>query len=280
MVRFIFQIPFFETRLAEITRAHPKYGALPRKLVANNYQYPSNSCRSFTNRGLHWKVDISDFIGHSVYFGLDRTTDALFELCGADSIVFDIGVNIGWTALNLSRICTLGHVFGFEPDPFNYKACSENLRLNQAVNNLTLVPIALGAENGVVSMTIPTPSNRGGNRIAAEGDDAPIRNIRMTTVDDYCKESGIVKVDLIKIDTEGYELRVLKGATRLLQDSKPTLYIEVNDDNLREQGDSALALIEFLSSLGYDRIFNTYTGEIVSANNNFSGCHFDIIAGS
>ena len=102
----------------------------------------------------------------------------------------------------------------------------------------------------------------------------------MTTVDDYCKENGIVKVDLVKIDTEGYELRVLKGATRLLQDSKPTLYIEVNDDNLREQGDSALAIIEFLSSLGYDRIFNTYTGEIVSANNNFSGCHFDIIASS
>ncbi len=275
--REIFKIPFLEKMLADISRTAPASGSLFWKLVPNNYQYPENSFRHFSAKGLKWRVDVSDFIGHSAYFGLDRTMDTLFELCKKDSVVLDIGVNIGWTALNLSRICTAGRVIGFEPDPLNYEMCLENVRLNKP-GNLTLVPIALGSENGVVSMRVPAPSNRGGNRVSPAGSDAPAGNIRMMTVDNYCQESGISRIDLVKIDTEGYELRILKGATRTLRDHRPTLFIELNDDNLREQGDCARDLMVLLHSLGYSHVTNAYTNATVTSDFDFSGCHFDIIA--
>lgn len=85
-------------------------------------------------------------------------------------------------------------------------------------------------------------------------------------------------VNLIKIDVEGYELRVLLGAEATLKKFYPILFIEINDANLCYQGDSARDLIQFLFRIGYTRITNATTEQLISIDEDITNQHLDIIA--
>ena len=105
-----------------------------RSLTPGHNLYEPDAIRTFAHDGLEWNVDVSDYIGHGVYFGLDRTTERLFSLAEPDFITFDVGANIGWTALNLARRCPAGQVIAFEPDTRNHRKLVENVRLNSLAN--------------------------------------------------------------------------------------------------------------------------------------------------
>ena len=274
--RKFFKIPYLERQLAKRTLGKSTL-QLWSKFAPSAYLYPSGSYRMVHRNGLELKVDISDYIGHYLYFGFhDDTIEALFSLCNPGSYVIDIGANIGWTLLNLGKLSQYGRVVGFEPDGYNYEACSENLRLN-SLENVTLVQIGLGAQASRVMMEVRTPSNRGGNRIS------PVNGYGSTEVnikrlDDVEEISAWPRVDLIKIDVEGYELNVLMGAEGILLREKPVLFIEIDDNNLRDQRHSAEMLLQFLRKTGYRNMIHATTNELITEGFDFKGCHFDIIA--
>ncbi|MDH4057667.1 MAG: FkbM family methyltransferase [Cyclobacteriaceae bacterium] len=272
--RNVFKIRFFETVLASLTLGKSS-NHFTCKLVPNPYQYSSPTFRVVTRNSIFVRVDISDYIGHFLYFGFkDPNIDRLFQLCKDNFTVLDVGANIGWTVLGLSSIAKKGHVFGFEPDPYNYERCAENVGLNK-FNNITIFPVGLGNKNTTLNLEIRTPSNRGGNRITDNGQIT--RPVNIVRLDDFPPIQDLSKVDLIKIDVEGYELNVLRGGERLLKKFKPLLFIELDDNNLKDQGDSARSLVEFLSTMGY-RIENAATNEKLESNCNFDKCHCDIVA--
>lgn len=274
--RDLLKLPPLEAALARQCRAAADTGSLLWKLVPNNYQYAAGSVRDFQCNGLNWRVDVSDYIGHCAYFGLDRSMKALFDLARPDSVVLDIGVNLGWTALNLGKLCSRGQVFGFEPDPENFERFMVNMRLNK-LPNVIVSPVALGAGAGKVSMHVPTPSNRGGNRIGSATREATASGIPMMTADEFVAQHQLARVDLIKIDTEGYELQVLRGASGLLRRFGPVLFVEINDDNLRQQGGSANELFDHLRAHGYTHFSDAATRSILSPGESFAGQHFDVI---
>lgn len=275
--RAVFKRMPIEKWLSRACREAPDSGSLLWKLAPNNYQYRPASMREFECNGLKWRVDVSDYIGHCAYFGLDRSMNALFDLARPDSVVLDIGANIGWTALNLGKLCYRGRVFGFEPDPENFTQLMVNMHLNN-LSNVVLSPVALGAGAGKVSMLIPTPSNRGGNRIGAASQDADAVGIPMMAADEFVMVNKLNRVDLIKIDTEGYELHVLRGASDLLRRFGPVLFVEINDDNLRQQGGSANELFDYMCAHGYTHFIDASTRIDVSPGESFAGRHFDVIA--
>jgi hypothetical protein len=82
---------------------------------------------------------------------------------------------------------------------------------------------------------------------------------------------------LIKVDVEGFELHVLRGAEKTLRQCKPALFIELDDNNLSDQGDSAEKLVSYLEDLGY-AITDAGTGAPVRSGKPFTNCHTDIIA--
>ena len=247
------------------------------KLVPNNYQYRKGSVREFDHYGIKLSVDISDYIGHYLYFGFDDPgQDKLLNLVKEGMHVLDVGTNIGSTLLRFTdKVGPLGKVIGFEPDSFNFKACENNISLNN-FNNLEVYKFGLGAEETQLKLTVDTESNRGGNRIStdieAKGEMVPIRKL-----DNLVEEFGWTKIDLIKIDVEGFELKVIQGAKQTLKSFYPTLFIEVDDQNLNEVGDTAKGLISYLNELGYDKIRHAETNDRVSAEDDFTGLHFDII---
>ena len=274
--RNIFKVPALESLLATKTQ-HKLPTSLICKFVPNAYQYAQGNYRQIYRNGLNFQVDISDYIGHYLYFGfLDEGIATLFSLCQKNYNVIDIGTNIGWVALNFARLSKTGKVIGFEPDPFNYRVCKDNIDRN-ALTNLIVLPYGLGETSAQVNMEIRTPDNRGENRIAPQGSSGSVI-VDIKKLDDINEVSSLPNIHLMKLDVEGYELKVLRGAVNTLKKHKPTLFIEVDDDNLNDQGDSSKDLISFLKSNGYSSILQAETNEKITSSTDFSHCHFDIIA--
>ena len=138
-------------------------------------------------------------------------------------------------------------------------------------------PLGLGNENRPMNIEIRSMSNRAGNRIAPAGSGAT-RMVEVVRLDDFSLARELPRVDLIKIDVEGYELNVLRGAMDLLKKHRPILFVELDDNNLIDQGDSALTLIRFLGEVGYKEISHALDESKITTNTNFTNCHFDIIA--
>jgi len=276
VIRNVFRIPILEAQLAQLTLGKSPNDFIS-KFVPNSYQYPPLTFRMVNRDGLILRVDISDYIGHYLYFGFrDASMEKLFNLTTAESNVIDVGTNVGWTFLNFARRCDRGHVIGFEPDPENYEVCRFNVGLND-FRNAILLPKGLGAERARLRMEVRTPGNRGGNRIAT-GTAVSSVMVDVEALDEVDALVSWSHVDLIKIDVEGYELHVLIGARRLLTTHKPKLFIEVDDNNLRDQGHSARELMLFLQDHGYHDIRHAETNARVVPDGDFANCHFDVVA--
>ncbi len=274
--RRVWMIPVLESFLARKTRGLPP-GHFVCKWVPNPYQYKTETFRLIKRDGITMKVDISDYIGHYLYFGFqDSGMQRLFSLCAEGATVVDVGANIGWTALRMAHLAVRGRVYAFEPDPYNAEQCLENIRRND-LTNIELFSIGLGNTDTTAAMEVRTPSNRGGNRIAPQGVNAN-RLVRIIRMDDFSTLRNLNKIDLIKIDVEGYELQVLKGAREILLKYKPVLFFELDDNNLHDQADSSADLIRFLAEVGYTSLVNAETGSSLNQGTDFANCHMDVIA--
>lgn len=131
-------------------------------------------------------------------------------------VVADVGANNGFTGVLFARaVGATGRVVGFEPSPANLEAARQNIRLN-GVANFELVAAAVGAAPGSVAFD----PGFGNGAVTAAG---PIM-VPVVTLDAHF---GAGRVDLIKLDIEGYEVEALRGARRLLE-RHPALAIEIH----------------------------------------------------
>jgi len=275
--RNIFKNTFFEKIIISLIRASNNF-VLFEKLAPNCYQYPKNTFREYDHKGIKLNLNISDYIQHYIYFSLkDVSHDKLLELLDKNAVVLDVGGNIGYTALRMAQIVGEGgKIYTFEPDPLNYSNLTKNLSLN-SFKNIFASNIGLGAEYKQVKLFVNTESNRGGNRIN-ELADSNFEIVKIVPLDRFVADNSIDKIDLIKIDVEGYELKVLKGANEILRKHRPLLFIEFDNYNLTQQNDSAKELIAYLKEFNY-KISHAETGDEITGANlaTYLDQHFDIV---
>lgn len=278
--RLIFKLPVLEKILIMFT-LNKSSNSLIVKFIPNNYQYCPNTYRYAKRKSINYKLDLYDYVDWFIYFGIkDVSKEKLYRMINENNIVIDIGTNVGEVLMNFAKLVgNGGAVYGFEPDTINYNRCVENLNLNN-FKNIYLEKLGLGHTKGKFKLIVNTPSNRGGNRIVSTiNTDNNLEEIDIITLDEYIENKQIHSINLIKIDVEGFELNVLKGAVNTLRKFKPILFIEVDNNNLREQGASAKELIMFLENLNYS-IINAENNKSVSSKDNFQNCHFDVICKS
>jgi len=274
--RNFFRIPLLEGLLARFTQGKDPSSFIC-KIVPNPYQYPSRTIRRIMRHGIFLKVDISDYIGHYIYYGFkDASQEALFGLCKDDSYVLDIGTNIGYSLLRMASLAPLGQLAGFEPDPVNHAQSVSNMSLNPAMRNLRVFNVGLGDSTMLAEIEVRTPGNRGANRVAA-GDGGNVV-ISITTLDAIFPNLNWDRLTLVKLDVEGYELKALRGAESTLKAFYPILFIEVNDINLIHQSSSARELIQYLLSIGYTDIRDAATGRAIALDTDLTHQHLDVIA--
>jgi len=244
------------------------------KMLPVNILYKNGSYRKVRRNNVNYLLDISDYQEWLIYFlSKNDSSLTLLERIGEPEIIIDIGANIGQTTLaineKLLKSEKMFQIICFEPYPENFFKLKTNLDLNNK-KFITNENIALGSENGKAKMFKDCISNSGGNRVVYSQKDniSGVVEIEMKTLDQYLFTNKINKVDFIKIDVEGFEFSVLKGAKNTLKDLRPNLFIELDDINLNKQGSSASELIEFLESFNYEieDIENQYSTEELKKN--------------
>lgn len=156
------------------------------------------------------------------------------------SIVLDVGANIGLTSFIFSGWAKTVH--SFEPNPSVFPLLAKNV----AANNLTNVhchQMAVGASSGSTRFT-------GTSAFGHISRDGSGEEVVMTHIDKAVHDLGIAKVDVIKIDVEGFEPSVLEGARETIQRDRPVIYMEINSICLMRNG--RFNPFDFLEQLHHD----------------------------
>ena len=155
---------------------------------------------------------------------------------------FDVGANVGVYVLQLARWCAPhGRVIAFEPNPSTIPVLEKHITMNGPDARVTLVPKGAGAQSGTAALFDDVAgsglSRIGGPHPAIEAAVTP-RTIPVTTIDEYCRETGIVP-DWMLIDVEGYEYEVLQGAADTLRRHRPGIVMELHPHVLSEESRAA-----------------------------------------
>lgn len=184
---------------------------------------------------------------------------------GDDLIVFDVGVNEGQhLSIFLSKSIRF-KLYAFEPNDKKYKRLTERFKTNNFVINCLGLDNIVGKKDfykirsafakfeGLSSCFFRDVFNR------LEYDKV---TINCDTIDNYCKNNNIDKIDFLKIDTEGNELNIIKGAKELLQ-NKAIRYIQFEYGLCWKDSKASIGeCIEFLNSFGY-KIYQLDRGKFV-----------------
>lgn len=280
--RKILTIPIFEKIFLFFLLKRPRLIFLD-KLIPPAVLYKKESMRIINRIGIKYRLDISDYVDHFFYFGYEDESYYLTILkdIREANVILDIGANIGITSLFFASLNSKGKIYAFEPHPDTFQRLVENIQINN-FENIRTYPMGAGSKNETRILDEVDNHNSGMNRII--GIDSGIssgKKITTIALDTFFLPGDIPKVDFIKIDVEGFETEVLKGAKEIIRLHKPVLFIELDDNNLRDHGSSAEDLIVFLENLGYEKIYRSDNFESVYAGLNvidFTNCHFDIIA--
>jgi FkbM family methyltransferase len=178
--------------------------------------------------------------------------------------LMDVGANTGLWALGAAlRVGPEGAVHAFEPVPDNFARLTRNLKLN-GFTNVTCQKLALSDKCGRTVFYAASDSNSGVGSLTQRGNtDRPIE-IEITTVDDYCASHAIARLDLMKVDVEGAELLVFRGAEHLLAAKEaPIIMFETDEVLTAHFGSSSTMIKTLLHQYGYD--FFRYTGKRLEA---------------
>ena len=207
--------------------------------------------------GILIPAKLDDYMSLWCFLG-EQKKDAAFQLSQSlirpGDTVIDAGANIGlWVMGAARRASREGKSYAFEPVPANFSSLTSNLRLNGLDQQVRCEQLGLSDKCGAAIIYATSNGNSGGAALAQRvGVDKPI-DITLTTLDRYCEAQEIDRVDFLKVDIEGAELLVFRGATRVLASPQaPAIVFEVSDKLAISFNSSATIVKEFLHLHGYD----------------------------
>ena len=229
------------------------------------------SAGSFRNPGLR-KKNLSTFIGsphfpisqprsgfHLVPGGLSERTTlecpfARFVKTGMT--VLDIGAHHGlYTLLASNRVGPQGRIFSFEPSTRERSALLQHIRMNRC-KNVTVEVFAVGNENTDAQLFVVEGAQTGCNSLRKPAPDVsgtlnPL-TVHVVKLDDWLASRKIDCVHFIKLDVEGGELEVLKGAHSLISGNpRPIILVEVQDVRTLPWGYKGVEIIDYLKTKNY-----------------------------
>lgn len=160
---------------------------------------------------------------------------------------FDIGTNIGLMSIPVLKSVSAAHVLSFEPSPNVLEYLKRTIAGSPYVGRWTLVPKAVGESEGRILFSLASPEQSLFDGIKPT-QRVPVCSeveLDLTTLDLEWTKLGKPEVSMIKIDVEGGELAVLRGARECLASCKPHVLLEWNTQNLFPYGHAPSALLEF-----------------------------------
>ena len=183
----------------------------------------------------------------------NRGFEACIEAARGLDCVFDIGAHIGLVSLPLSEVISAnGAIYAFEPAIANGEFLQEHLKSN-SISNVKVITDLVGEEEAESVNFFESSDDSGMNTIAETGSRRGYgaTQKRQITLDRFCVDNQLIP-QLIKIDTEGAEVGILKGARETLRTHRPTIFLSVHPRHIIELGSSVEELERLLEDVGYE----------------------------
>ena len=178
---------------------------------------------------------------------------ACIELCAGATCVLDVGAHIGLISLPASRVLAKdGMVFAFEPAKINRELLERHVLLNGA-RNIEVIEDLVGDTDSENVPFYEQRTDSGLNSVTPAGGRSGFVKTtkRQRALDSFCKSRGI-RPDVIKIDVEGAEIGVLRGARDTISQCRPVLVLSVHPNQIAQLGHDADELGNLLDEFGYE----------------------------
>lgn len=174
------------------------------------------------------KCYINDYIQQQIIrFGTFyefKQLKKISEYLPQNGIIIDAGANIGNHTLFFAKILQAKKIYSFEPIPLTFNILENNIKINNITDKVNLFNFGLGEIETFASVKSASPSNIGATYLETQINDRH-NSIKIKTLDSL----NLEHVDLIKVDVEGMELSLLKGAVQLIKKCHPLIYIECHN---------------------------------------------------
>lgn len=176
---------------------------------------------------------------------------------GPGAVVIDAGAHAGQFTKLFAALAPGGRVYAFEPGAYARRILETVVRFRR-LDNVRVVAAALGDEDGEATLTLPLKArgslgfglaHLGGN--GEDGGRALRESVPVTTLDRFADAAGLRRLDFVKADVEGWEVRLLRGAGATLERFRPALLLELGQPHLARAGDAPEEAWRFLGPLGY-----------------------------
>jgi len=216
------------------------------------------------------RVDPSKAMGAAFYWmGLHELNEWRFlnRHLKADMVFADIGANQGEFSLFAAKRLQRGRVLAFEPVNIYQRQLKQNVALN-TFNNIETFDFGLSDQ----SMQMPIYSSDEGigeneglaSIFKSKERSRLVQQIELKVFDDILPAINVSRLDFMKIDVEGAELMVLKGARKSIETYRPYIMLEVSEETYRAAGYSVADVRRFFESLGYSMNVITKDGTLKS----------------
>ena len=226
---------------------HPKIGPILAKLL--DRFVIDKGIRVHDLGRFKINVDLQQFIDSQLYYlGVFEAdvVKTIEKLVHPGDTVFDVGANIGYMTLNLAWcVGETGKVVAFEPSSWAFHRLERNIQLNgmHQVDAKCLGVSDISKKD--VKLTLPCGYRLDGQNTANE------EVVDICTLDDWVTEHGIDRLNFIKIDTDGMEAAIIRGALAILDRFRPAIIFELGPGNLEANDESSEDLLNSLLDINY-----------------------------
>ncbi|MCB4790632.1 MAG: FkbM family methyltransferase [Elusimicrobia bacterium] len=233
-----------------------------RFLYKLTHQIYRNDKQRIIRGGINYEVDLSEGTELSLFlFGNFQKNVSHNEHIDIpkDGIIFDIGANTGIMTLQFAKLVPYGKVYSFEPTHYAFSKLKKNLELNSELSNRVIINQCFISEKTSDKYNVNSVYaswNVGGSIIGGEhkihgGTPKSTEGVCAVSLDDFAAKNEIKRIDFIKIDTDGHELKVFKGAVNTIKKHAPHIIFEIGLYLVKENGLEFKDYAEYFDSIGY-----------------------------
>ena len=213
---------------------------LKHRIITRFHNPNEAKSESFTTQffGLNYEGNFNSYIDWCIYYlGAYSRHELLFleslarQLPPA-AVMIDVGANVGNHSLFAATV--FGHVYSFEPVPWLVERL-KNQQTRNAITNMHVFPYALGDADGIAEFYSSTMANQGmGTLIKDREKNVQVIEVAIKRGDNFLRSIGVDRVDVIKIDVEGFERAVLAGLSETISRHQPIVFFEWSEPQLTD----------------------------------------------
>lgn len=232
--------------------------------------------RVIEKNGVKYEVDLSEGIELSLYlFGnfQKHITKNSFLTIHDDFTIIDIGANVGLMTLQFAKLVPKGKVYSFEPTFYALERLRRNLSLNDELGKRVTVINSFVSEKSDANPNIVAFSSwkvngeRGTNDHPVHlGTPKATEGVPAISLDDFTEVNHISKIDFIKIDTDGHEYEVFKGAKKAIAKYRPKIIFEIGLYVMDEKNITFDFYYNYFKELNY-KLYDTKTDVLIDLQN-------------